>query len=167
MRLWSLHPALLDARGLVALWREALLARKVLLGKTVGYRRHPQLDRFRGCPRPLAAVDAYLWVIHDEATARGYAFDRRKLGRRRVHAVIIVTTGQIAHERRHLLAKLRSRFPAGVRRLRGAAGLIAHPLFRVVPGPVEPWERTPEDKPQRHGDTENRKRTEPPARTRK
>ncbi|WP_338140756.1 pyrimidine dimer DNA glycosylase/endonuclease V [Candidatus Nitrotoga sp. 1052] len=26
MRLWTLHPCYLDSRGLVALWREALLA---------------------------------------------------------------------------------------------------------------------------------------------
>jgi hypothetical protein len=36
MRLWTLHPKYLDARGLVALWREALLAQKVLRGATRG-----------------------------------------------------------------------------------------------------------------------------------
>ena len=36
MRLWSVHPQHLDVRGLVALWREGLLARKVLLGETNG-----------------------------------------------------------------------------------------------------------------------------------
>jgi hypothetical protein len=45
MRLWSLHPSLLDAKGLVALWREALLAQKVLQGGTTGSRFHPQLQR--------------------------------------------------------------------------------------------------------------------------
>jgi hypothetical protein len=33
MRLWSLHPEYLDANGLVALWREALLAQAFLQGK--------------------------------------------------------------------------------------------------------------------------------------
>jgi hypothetical protein len=32
MRLWTLHPQYLDPRGLVALWRVALLAQQVLLG---------------------------------------------------------------------------------------------------------------------------------------
>ena len=32
MRLWTLHPQYLDAQGLTALWRESLLARKVLQG---------------------------------------------------------------------------------------------------------------------------------------
>lgn len=36
MRLWSLHPNCLDAQGLVALWREALLAQAVLRGQTRG-----------------------------------------------------------------------------------------------------------------------------------
>jgi hypothetical protein len=43
MRLWSLHPQYLDPQGLVALWREALLAQAVLRGKTRGYKHHPQL----------------------------------------------------------------------------------------------------------------------------
>jgi hypothetical protein len=141
MRLWSLHPALLDTRGLVALWREGLLARKVLLGKTVGYRSHPQLDRFRACARPLHAIDAYLWAVVAEATSRGYAFDATKLGPRRRHVRIAVTAGQIAHERIHLLRKLRVRFPAGASRLRAAAVCLPHPLFRVVAGPIASWER--------------------------
>ncbi|MFZ2406304.1 MAG: pyrimidine dimer DNA glycosylase/endonuclease V [Methylobacter sp.] len=33
--------------GLLALWREALLAQKVLRGESRGYRHHPQLARFR------------------------------------------------------------------------------------------------------------------------
>lgn len=51
MRLWSLHPSLLDRAALVAGWREALLAQKVLRGETTGYRHHPQLERFRGTDR--------------------------------------------------------------------------------------------------------------------
>lgn len=80
MRLWSIHPRYLDPPGLVALWREALLARAVLEERTRGYRRHPQLERFRAEPDPVAAIAAYLRCVHDEAVARGYAFDRRKLG---------------------------------------------------------------------------------------
>ena len=47
MRIWSLHPRYLDAKGLVAVWRETLLAKHVLEGKTKGYKNHPQLNRFR------------------------------------------------------------------------------------------------------------------------
>lgn len=56
MRLWSVHPKYLDTRGLTACWREGLLARKVLLGQTKGYRNHPQLIRFRNTQNPVAAV---------------------------------------------------------------------------------------------------------------
>ena len=79
MRLWTLHPSHLDARGLVALWREALLAQKVLLGGTRGYRHHPQLLRFREGPAPVASIVAYLDAVAGEAEARGYAFDRSRI----------------------------------------------------------------------------------------
>ena len=80
MRLWSIHPAYLDPAGLTACWREGLLARKVLLNQTTGYRNHPQLARFRHCTNPSAAIDTYLHGICDEAHRRGYRFDRNKLG---------------------------------------------------------------------------------------
>jgi hypothetical protein len=81
MRLWTLHPKYLDARGLVALWREALLAQKVLRGATRGYKHHPQLLRFAGQTNPPAALAAYLKAVHDEAMERDYKFDARKIGR--------------------------------------------------------------------------------------
>ena len=141
MRLWSLHPRYLDARGLVALWREALLARAVLRGETQGYRHHPQLERFRDHPSPRAAISAYLAAIHDEATARGYAFDRAKVGRVAAVKPIAVTRGQMDHEWDHLLRKLAHRSPAEHRRWRGVGSPDCHPLFRWRAGGVAPWER--------------------------
>src|SRR5690606_10288867 len=91
MRLWSIHPKYLDAKGLVALWREALLARAVLRGRTRGYRHHPQLDRFRSHASPRSAINAYLAAVHAEASARGYAFDRAKVGPVRPVPPIAVT----------------------------------------------------------------------------
>jgi hypothetical protein len=87
MRLWTLHPRYLDTQGLVALWREALLAKAVLDGRTRGYRHHPQLTRFRAHPASRAAINAYLAAIHAESEARGYAFDRGKVGRLRAKAI--------------------------------------------------------------------------------
>ena len=156
MRLWSLHPSLLDARGLVALWREGLLARAVLRGRTRGYTRHPQLDRFRRCADPVKALDAYLWAVHDEAARRGYAFDARKLGPRRARGRLAVTRGQLAHEKRHLAAKLRARAPAALGALRRAAAAPAHPLFRIVAGPRADWERG--DTGRRNGENVRRRR---------
>jgi hypothetical protein len=136
MRLWSLHPRHLDARGLVALWREGLLARAVLLGRTRGYRHHPQLERFRARPDPVAAIDAYLSRVLDDARARGYRFDPSRIRYRAGSARFPVTLGQVRLEWRHLAAKLVARTG---RRPKGPPE--THPSLRVVPGPVEAWER--------------------------
>ena len=141
MRLWSLHPQYLDAKGLVALWREALLARAVLHGQTRGYMHHPQLDRFKAHAEPLAAIDVYLAAVHAEATARGYAFDRSKIGALQPVAHIAVTSGQVAHEWTHLLHKLAMRSPPLYAQWRTVDTPICHPLFNEGPGPVAVWER--------------------------
>ncbi|RPE79673.1 pyrimidine dimer DNA glycosylase/endonuclease V [Vulcaniibacterium tengchongense] len=141
MRLWSLHPQYLDPQGLVALWREALLARAVLRGDTRGYTRHPQLERFRAHPRPRLAINAYLAAVHDEAARRGYDFDRAKVGPVRAVPPIAVGTGQLAYEWAHLQRKLAMRSPAVLARWHGLAAPACHPLFRPRPGPVAAWER--------------------------
>ncbi len=141
MRLWSLHPAHLDRAGLVAGWREALLAQAVLAGDTVGYRNHPQLQRFREQSDPLAAIGDFLVGLQVEATSRGYRFDRdriRSSGGRR--GSIPVTDGQLDLEWRHLGAKLAVRSPDDHRRWL-AGHPRPHPMFRVVTGPVADWER--------------------------
>lgn len=141
MRLWSLHPKYLDPRGLVALWREALLAQAVLRGETRGYRSHPQLDRFRSHPAPLAAMSLYLKAIHAEAESRGYSFDKAKIRPARKQAILSVTSGQMEYEWSHLLAKLKVRNPALWRKWRETGVPAPHPLFKVRPGEVESWER--------------------------
>ncbi len=143
MRLWTLHPRYLDSQGLVALWREALLAKAVLRGETKGYRHHPQLERFKSHPSPLSAINAYLRAVHDEATRRGYSFDRSKVGPARTCARIRVTSGQVEHEWKHLLAKLRVRNPALYGRWRDVKRRQCHPSFGIVRGGIEPWERVP------------------------
>jgi hypothetical protein len=141
MRLWSLHPSLLDPKGLVALWREALLAQKVLQGKTTGYRSHPQLNRFRQADEPLLAISTYLWAVHDEATRRRYAFDPSKIAGERRFLSLAVTQGQLAFEHEHLKAKLRQRDPERFRVICRSRQVTAHPLFVVVTGEIEPWEK--------------------------
>lgn len=143
MRLWTVHPAYLDTAGLTAAWREGLLAKAVLRNRTRGYRHHPQLERFRAAPRPLAAINAYLAGLYAEAQARGYRFDRSKLGRTGTRVRLRATRGQLAHEWAHLLAKLRRRSPARFAAQRRIRGPRPHPLFVMVPGPVAPWERSP------------------------
>ncbi|HEV2230192.1 MAG TPA: pyrimidine dimer DNA glycosylase/endonuclease V [Steroidobacteraceae bacterium] len=141
MRLWTLHPRYLDAQGLVALWREGLLARAVLGGATRGYRRHPQLIRFRAHAAPRAAINTYLSSVAAEAEARGYSFNRRKLGPGRRGLRLRTTRGQLAYEWQHLMKKLRRRNPRLYERWRRLRAPQPHPLFRVVAGDIEPWER--------------------------
>lgn len=145
MRLWSLHPRHLDRQGLTGGWREALLAQAVLAGRTRGYRAHPQLERFREHPRPEAAIGAYLAVLAEEATTRGYRFDRSRIDRPphrgAAPASIPVTSGQLALEWAHLLAKLEHRSPECWQRERLLSIPEPHPLFTVVPGAVASWER--------------------------
>lgn len=143
VRLWTLHPKYLDPQGLVALWREALLAKAVLRGETRGYRHHPQLLRFQAHATPRAAINGYLAAIHDEASARGYRFDRTKIGPRRHVIRIAVNDGQVAREWEHLMAKLELRSPAVFDALQGVLQPELHPLFSLRQGPAEDWERMP------------------------
>lgn len=147
MRLWSFHPSYLDPRGLVALWREALLAQKVLLGKTIGYRSHPQLHRFQKYAEPVTAIATFLWAIHAEATQRGYSFDGTRIVRGRKAMTIAVTTGQLKYEWKHLKRKLRLRDPQHLRRLSRIKQIDPHPLFQVIDGEVETWEVDARRKP--------------------
>lgn len=174
MRIWSLHPCLLDRRALVACWRETLLAQKVLRGLTRGYTNHPQLIRFRAHPQPLEAVAAYLSGLADEADARGYSFNRALIGEgedsagenredknsagknstdkaENPHASVAripVPLGQLEYELAFLQHKVAGRDPEWEHQLserlaaRGELAACAHPLFEVVPGAIEPWEKT-------------------------
>jgi Pyrimidine dimer DNA glycosylase len=141
MRLWTVHPQYLDAKGLVAAWREALLAQKVLRGATRGYRYHPQLIRFQSPSKPVPVVAAFLAGLADEAGRRGYKFDRSKISRRRFKGQIPETKGQLLYEWAHLKRKLRVRAPAVYRQFRTLAAPEPHPLFRIIPGKVRDWEK--------------------------
>jgi hypothetical protein len=140
MRLWTLHPKYLDARGLVALWREALLAQAVLGGHTRGYTRHPQLIRFRDSSSPAESIASYLQAVYAEANKRGYRFDVTKIASIGCIEPIPATSGQLDYEWAHLRAKLRVRAPLWLAGLELRFGPEPHPLFRIVPGAVEGWE---------------------------
>lgn len=141
MRLWTLHPQYLDPAGLVALWREGLLARAVLRGQTRGYRHHPQLLRFQSHPAPRTAINAYLAAVLLEAEDRGYSFDAAKIGPVRRSVVLTATVGQLQYEWRHLLEKLQRRNPTLHRRWIRIRFPEPHPIFQVIAGAVEAWER--------------------------
>lgn len=140
MRLWSLHPKYLDAAGLVAVWREGLLAQKVLAGQTKGYKRHPQLIRFSDYADSAWAIDAYLSGIMDEAVKRGYGFDSTKINRYESVGIIEIPEGQLDYEFKHLMRKLAVRDIERYEKLKQIERVEPHPLFRVVGGGVCSWE---------------------------
>jgi hypothetical protein len=140
MRIWSLHPRYLDTKWLLAVWRETLLAKHVLEGKTKGYKNHPQLIRFRAFPHPLSAINSYLGHIFDEATSRGYHFSQEKFTHISENVQIPVTQGQVEYEWKHLLRKLEIRDPERYKKLEKELPIL-HPIFYEVPGEVEEWEK--------------------------
>ena len=146
LRIWSLHPKYLDPKGLVALWREALLAQSVLKRLAIGdapggYARHPQLRRFLWQSRPVACIAEYLRAVHAEAQARSYRFDAGKIAPEGTSTIIGVPAGQLEHERRHLLRKFERRAPEWQHALAADDEPVAHPLFRPELGGVADWER--------------------------
>ena len=145
MRLWSIHPKHLDPKGLVALWRESLLAKHVLEGKTRGYKNHPQLIRFALSANPLNVINYYLSIIQNEAAVRGYNFDKTKIGFFDQVLKINVNEGQINYELGHLSSKLQLRAPDFLM-LKNSNSIDVHPLFQVIKGPIEAWEIVSENK---------------------
>ncbi|MCX7727424.1 MAG: pyrimidine dimer DNA glycosylase/endonuclease V [Chitinispirillaceae bacterium] len=144
MRLWSIHPSYLDSIGLVALWREALLAKKVLEGRTRGYKFHPQLIRFEKYSEPLKAISAYLTYVYFEAQRRGYSFDRNKIDIIELKNIIPVTKGQLQFETKHLREKIKKRrgpFSSFTKKIFTGSKILPHPIFKIVDGGVEEWER--------------------------
>lgn len=141
MRLWSIHPSYLDIKGLLALWRESLLALAVLEGRTVGYRKHPQLLRFKD--KPLSLLHAYLTVIYDESLHRGYHFNRNKFIPTCIKGIMPVSVGQLKYERLHLLNKLRKRDYCRYMKYSNTF-MFPHPLFTITDSEaIEPWEILP------------------------
>lgn len=141
MRLWSLHPQYLDQKGLVALWREGLLAKKVLEGKTKGYKNHPQLQRFKDSPHTLHDINAYLTLVYQEAKSRGYNFQSAKIRLKKIKKQIVISEGQLAHEFQHLLSKLIIRDKTQHQSLKNVKSIKAAPIFKIVKGAKADWEK--------------------------
>jgi hypothetical protein len=139
MRLWTIHPKYLDQKGLVALWRESLLAKSVLEGNTTGYVNHPQLTRFRKFSDPVMAINKYLSEVCEEAGKRGYSFNKNKCEIVDFFEKVDVTNGQVEYEVNHLKKKLTTRDPDLRSKLSGDTDVFS--IFNIVPGEVEDWEK--------------------------
>ena len=141
MRLWSIHPKYLDQKGLVALWRESLLAKNVLLGNTKGYKNHPQLQRFKDLKDPYLGINTYLKGVYEESLERGYVFDDSKIGEVNNSTRIPVTDAQIKYEFDHLLRKLEIRDSTRYEKYKKEESIDTHPMFDVRKGDIEQWEK--------------------------
>lgn len=145
MRLWTIHPSYLDTKGLLAVWREALLAQHVLAGETKGYVNHPQLQRFKEYPQPLLAIAVFLTEICAEAQKRGYNFDKTKIRTSipNEFPLIAVNDGQVQYEFEWLKSKLQTRDPRRYEALLhdNIGQIRLNGLFTLRKGPVEPWEK--------------------------
>jgi len=140
MRIWSLHPKYLDTKGLVALWRETLLAKNVLEGKTKGYKNHPQLTRFKNSINPLPSINQYLEGVYQESLSRGYNFNKNKFSIEHEPVTLTVSKGQMTYEMQHLLKKLKTRDADRYERLLDEKNIEPHPLFEIINGEIEEWE---------------------------
>lgn len=144
MRLWSVHPKYLDCKGLVALWRESLLAKKVLLGKTQAFKKHPQLERFKKHSNSISAINAYLYQVYEQGLKCGYGFKKEKVTIPvKTIKPIKVTKNQILFEFNHLKKKLKTRDSEKYRQLLKVKEIEPHPIFKIVEGEIEGWEKSP------------------------
>ena len=142
MRLWSIHPKYLDAKGLIAVWREGLLAKKVLEGKTKGYKNHPQLIRFINSENALESINQYLYGIYEESTIRKYNFDKSKLytiNSKRVK--LTVNSKQIEYEFELLKSKLKKRDLSKYNEIINTPVIELHSIFMRITGDIENWEK--------------------------
>lgn len=130
----------LDVKGLLAAWREGLLAQKVLEDRTKGYRNHPQLKRFRASSDPVGAISTYLRAIEREAAKRGYRFSADKINPAVFNGTIPCTRGQLLYEWNHLKRKVRLRDAKKYAELEPVEEPEPHPLFNIVEGDIEDWE---------------------------
>lgn len=142
MRLWSLQPKYLDVKGLCGLWREAIMARNALLGIRKGYLNHPQLERFKKQENPVLFIDTYLLYVYKESKRRNYNFNRENFGYKFTESKIEVTDGQVAYEFKHLKRKLKVRDQKRYNELNKINFPQVHPLFKIIEGNIESWERS-------------------------
>ena len=142
MRLWSIHPKYLDKIGLLALWREGLLAQIVLKGKTRGYVNHPQLLRFKNHTYPLKAIASYLTEVWKESKERGYNFNKWKIGVTGKIKKTKVNRGQLEYEFNLLRSKLKKRNPRKYKEVLFIRDIECHPFFKVTKGKIESWGKT-------------------------
>jgi hypothetical protein len=143
MRLWSIHPKYLDTKGLLGLWREGLLAQKVLEDKIERYKNHPQLIRFRNTRNPILYIGTYLYYVYLEGKRRNYNFNINKIKKYNFDIEKIpVKRGQVLYEFNHLLKKLEMRDKKSYEEIKDIKEIEVNPIFYIVnDDSIEQWEK--------------------------
>jgi hypothetical protein len=142
MRIWSLHPKYLDSKGAVAMWREGLLARKVLLGQTKGYTNHPQLNRFKSSSKPIALLDNILFELADYFNnTYNFKFDMNKIECNEIVDPLTVSICQLNYEFWHLQNKLFLRSRHQFFKNLNDSQIQPNQIFNIVGGPIADWEK--------------------------
>jgi hypothetical protein len=145
MRLWSFHPKYLNQKYLNAVWYEGIVkAQSGLQDK--GYKNHSGLIRFRSAENeipPLMLLAQYLHVIWWEALVRNYNYDTTKIiGPLPVKVIkLTVTRGQLKYEWQLYLSKIKENDPDWYEKSKDINEPQPHPMFYVVEGEIEDWER--------------------------
>jgi hypothetical protein len=147
LRLWSLDPKYLDSKALNGVWRESLLAQSVILGKTKGWKNHPQLIRFKHTQNPIETIGYYLKKIYEESCKRGYKYNKNKITKSLENIEKIkITSGQIKYEYKILKERIKKRSPKKYQEIlkQEINGEFPkpHPLFTIIEGDVEQWEKS-------------------------
>ena len=107
---------------------------------TKGHKNHLQLSRFKAVEKPFEAINQYLAEIWEEASRRGYNFDRNKIDYDFQKIEIDVTTGQMDYEFSHLLKKLEHRDIERYSQLKDFKTIESCEIFSVKEGEIEKWE---------------------------
>lgn len=89
----------------------------------------------------VAAIATYLREIHREAMLRGYRFNEEKITDGQLSGKILCTRGQFLYEWDHLRRKLKERDPKRYQELEGIETPEPHPLFEIIEGEKEDWEK--------------------------
>lgn len=163
MRVWSIHPAYLDTKGLVASWKEGIQGLNALRnprkpnGKWAMFAHHPQLIRFKRFENPELCLSEYLHFIADEADRRNYNFNRNLILPRLDENPyqIWITCGQLIYEWDFLSHKVTCRtgfWEYGKPTINGKSTVetiaswscVVHPMVVLIPGDIECWEKVKE-----------------------
>jgi hypothetical protein len=117
------------------------------MGKTKGWKNHPQLIRFKNHNAPIHAIGFYLFIIYNEGCKRGYSYNKSKMFKivEKV-SMINISKEQLAYEFEILKNRVRGRDHTKFLELlefgKKESYPKPHPLFHVIDGKVALWEKS-------------------------